>query len=451
MAYQIALDIANRAVQHLIGVKRIYSFDDKTDAAKEIAFTYDKVRDAELQRHAWRFAIRRAVLRPLDTSTVLWTPTAWSASTTYAAGAVVSHTPTMLNISEHGANPVAYLWQVDQAVAGASTNLAPDLATAWHRYFGPVTMTPFVTEDVDAPAAPTTGTTVSGALAARTYYVKTTYITTSGETLPSDETTQAVAASSVLTVTSPAAATGATKYHVYISITTDEETLQTGASGAITLGTDWTEPDTGRVVGRGLPLAETAADQGYFAGEATVLNATVYTSLVSSNTDVPPSGKWLAQGGTVAPLVTLYPIDAGPTADTGSRNVYRLPHGFLRKAPSDPTAGHSYWLGAPAGLAPEDWTFEGNYLTTRQSGPLLLRFVADMVDVYDFDGLFCEALAAKIAAEVAPSVCDVDVLAPSMRNAAAHYRTEMVQARKASAILSGGDDPSLNRFILARQ
>jgi hypothetical protein len=468
MAYQIALDIANRAIQHLVGINRIYSFSDTTPAAREIAFTYDKVRDAELRRNVWRFAIRRAVLRPIDTSTVIWTPAAWAAATTYAAGVVVNHTPAGLNISQFGANPVPYLWQTDQAIAGSATNSAPDLSTSWHRYFGPLTCDPFVTEDVDPPLAPTTGTSVAGALAARTYYVKVTYITTSGETLASDETTQAVAANSVLTVTSPIAATGATKYHVYMSTTSEEGTLQTG-TGAITLGTPWTEPVGGMVLGRREPLAAAASSAGYFAGEITVLDATVYSSLVSSNSDVPPSGKWVPQGGTVAPLDLLYPIDAGPSnMNTGSfgasngtgfssgpgssiaRSVYRLPYGFLRKAPTDPTAGHSWWLGAPAGLPPEDWTFEGDYLTTRQGGPMLIRFVADMIDVDKFDQMFAEALSARIAQEIAPSVCERDTVGASVQNATAHYRAEMSAARAANAILIGSDDARVDPYILAR-
>jgi len=468
MAYQIDLDIANRAIQHLIGVERIYSMGDTTKAAREIAFTYDKVRDAELRRNVWRFAIRRAVLRPVDTSTVIWAPAAWAATTTYAAGAVVNYTPAGLNISEFGANPLPYLWQADRAITGSASNTAPDLSTSWHRYFGPLTCDPFVTEDVDPPAAPTTGTSVAGALAARTYYVKVTYITTSGETLASAESTQAVAANSVLTVTSPIAATGATKYHVYIATTTGEETLQTG-TGAITLGNTWTEPTSGMVLGRRLPLAAAVSSVGYFAGEITVLDATVYSSLVSSNSDVPPSGKWTAQGGTVAPLDILYPLDAGPSdMNTGSfgsvagtgfsagpgtaatRSVYRLPHGFLRKAPTDPMAGHSYWLGVPAGIMPEDWTFEGDYVTTRQGAPLLIRFVADVIDVDKFDQMFAEALAARIAMEVATIVCDQANVAASVSNASGHYRTEMSAARAANSILIGSDDPRIDSYILAR-
>jgi hypothetical protein len=452
MAYQIALDIANRAIQHLVGVNRIYAlYDDKTPVAKEIAFTYDKVRDAELRRNTWRFAIRSAVLRPITSATVLWTPPAWVAATTYAAGAVVNYTPTTLNTAEFGANPIPYLWYCDVPVAGSASNSAPDIATAWHRYFGPLTCEPFVSGD-NPPTAPTLSAVVSGALAAATYYVRTTYITTTGETMPSGESSLAVAANSVLRVTSPAAQTGATAYHVYAGTTADEETLQTG-TGAITIGTDWTEPTSGLVVGRGLPLAETNTDlPGFWAGEITVLNATVYTSLVSSNVDAPPSGKWLAQGGTVAPLNVLYPLGSGPSVNAGARNAFRLPAGFLRLAPSDLSADFNAYLGAPTGLPDEDWVQQGNYLISRCVGPLPINFVADVVDVYEFDSLFCEMVAARIATEVAGAsgVCDRADVGPSKRDAMVHYFAERRQAYQANSVLQGRAATPLNRYIIAR-
>lgn len=451
MSYQIALDIANRAIQHLIGVNRIYDLADTTPAAREIVFCYDKVRAAELRRAAWKFAIRRAVLRPITTATVLWAPAAWVATTTYAAGAVVSYTPTTLNVSEKGANPVPYLWYCNVAIAGLAANDPPDVSTVWHRYFGPVTCDPFVSDD-DPPTAAVITTTTAGALAAQNYYVRLTYITSTGETLPSDESSLAAVANKELVVTSPIAQTGAYKYHVYVGNYADEETLQTG-SGAIDIGTDWTEPSTGLVVGRGLPTTVTGTTlPGFWSQEITLFGSTIYTSLVSSNTDAPPSGKWLAQGGTAAPLNILYPLGAGPAAQTGTLNVFRLPHGFLRKAPTDPAADTSQYVGTPSGMGDDDWVFEGNFLLTKMFGPLLLRFVSEMVDVYDFDPLFCEMVAARIATEVAgcPGVCAADVVGASMRNAAAHYKSERKQAYQANSILSGRAATPTNRYMLAR-
>lgn len=450
--YQTALDIYNRALQHL-GKKRIYSLTDANSPALELGFCYDKMRDAELRRATWRHAIRRAVLRPVDTSTVIFTPATWAATTTYAAGAIVSYTPTTLNISEAGANPVPYYWYVDKAIAGLAANPTPDVAIYWHRYFGPVTLNPFVAPSTtSSPSAPTTGTSVAGALSARTYSVKVTYITTTGETVPSDASSQAVAANSVLTITSPVASTGATAYHVYVGLSEDEETLQTG-SAAITIGVGWTEPVTGAVIGRGQPLAPTGTLlPGFWAQELTLLGTTIYSSLVSNNIDVPPTGNWLAQSGTILPATLLYPIGASyntwGTSDPSY--TYHLPHGFLRKAPTDPASDIGNYVGAPAGRAPEDWVFEGNYIVSHMSGALMLRFCADVIDVYDFDPLFCEAVAAKLATQVVQMLVDKENWRTVSLTASREYKTAMAEAHRANSVLIGHDADPLTRYILAR-
>lgn len=110
-------------------------------------------------------------------------------------------------------------------------------------------------------SAPTTGaltSTAGGALGGATYYVKTTWVTESGETLPSTETSLAVAASHVLNVAHPtgAAPAGAIGWNVYVSTTTGTETLQNGGT-PIAAGTAWVEPTSGLVAGSALPSSNT--------------------------------------------------------------------------------------------------------------------------------------------------------------------------------------------------
>jgi hypothetical protein len=107
-----------------------------------------------------------------------------------------------------------------------------------------------------APALPATTTSVAGALAAVTYYVKTTYVNASGESPASAEKSQAVAANSILGVTSPATATGATGYNVYVSTTTGQEVRQNATP--IAIGTAWTEPTTGLIAGATAPSTGSA-------------------------------------------------------------------------------------------------------------------------------------------------------------------------------------------------
>ena len=109
---------------------------------------------------------------------------------------------------------------------------------------------------VAAISAPTNGTltsTVAGALAATTYYVKSTWVTATGETAVGNETSVAVLINKVLNVAAPGSApTGATGWNVYVSNTagggSGQETLQN--STPIALGTAWVEPNTGLVAGR---------------------------------------------------------------------------------------------------------------------------------------------------------------------------------------------------------
>jgi hypothetical protein len=109
---------------------------------------------------------------------------------------------------------------------------------------------------VDPDIAPVLSETADGVLPATTYYVKYTYANSTGETLPSPESTLSVDADNVLVVASPAAREGATLWNVYVSTITSIETQQ--ASG-IALGTNWTEPVTGLIYGRALPTQNTTA------------------------------------------------------------------------------------------------------------------------------------------------------------------------------------------------
>src|SRR5690242_8352988 len=88
-AFTSKTDIGNRALQHC-GADRITAFDEDSKRASEVAFVYDKVRVAELQRNVWTFATRRASLRAVDTTTMLLVPALWMPSATYYRGCIVA-------------------------------------------------------------------------------------------------------------------------------------------------------------------------------------------------------------------------------------------------------------------------------------------------------------------------------------------------------------------------
>jgi hypothetical protein len=101
------------------------------------------------------------------------------------------------------------------------------------------------------PAAPTLGQTSGGTLAATTYSVKLTYIISGVESAASVESSFAVSANNLLTVTSPSSVTGATGYNVYVAKYSGGEIKQN--TSAIAIGTNWTEPTSGLVTGTAAP------------------------------------------------------------------------------------------------------------------------------------------------------------------------------------------------------
>lgn len=110
--------------------------------------------------------------------------------------------------------------------------------------------------------------------------------------------------------------------------------------------------------------------------------------------------KWLKMPSAVLTEQNFtYPIGAGPSEDSTTRNVFRLPANYLRAAPQDPRLGGTSLLGAPSGLGYTDWEYDGNFIISIESGPIVYRFVADFASAPDMDDMFCEALGARIGLE----------------------------------------------------
>lgn len=108
-----------------------------------------------------------------------------------------------------------------------------------------------------APINGVLSATAGGALAGATYFVRSTWVNSTGETLASVETSLAVAANNVLNVAAPASPPfGATGWNVYVSTTTGTETRQNGGV-PIAINTAWVEPTTGLVAGAALPGGNT--------------------------------------------------------------------------------------------------------------------------------------------------------------------------------------------------
>lgn len=171
---------------------------------------------------------------------------------------------------------------------------------------------------VTSPAVPVLSATAGGTIAATTYFVKITYVTAAGETLPSTEASLAVAANNVLNVASPAAQTGVTGYNVYVSTATGTETKQN--TSPIAIGTAWVEPTTGLIAGANVPAANTS---GSVLTVSTVTNGTLSAYLTVNGSGV-SAGTYVISliggtGGAGTYLVNLSQSVAsvGMTADNG--------------------------------------------------------------------------------------------------------------------------------------
>lgn len=128
----------------------------------------------------------------------------------------------------------------DRVVVHGKTLLAPGTSQ------GLVLMGPDTTISVAAPNSPPDLSPASGgALPERSYYVRISYATSSGETQAGPERGITVSAGKLLQVASPPSVPHATGYYVYDSKAKDEETLQSPV--AVPIGTSWTEPASGRI------------------------------------------------------------------------------------------------------------------------------------------------------------------------------------------------------------
>lgn len=374
--YLTPVDIGNRALDHC-GVPPIVAFTDDSKGADRVKSVYDKLRIAELRRNIWRFSIRKAAIRAVDTTTMFLVPEAFDATETYPQGSIVSYSNT--------------IYFAAQAVPANTTPGTPNEAF-WTVYFGPLTVTPY-------------DSTVS-------YYMGELVYNVVGTTV-----------------------------NIYQCLTTGSSANPTAAPPA------W------------------AATTTYNIGDTVTYSAASWQSLIDLNTNHTPAAGliWeatpITQGGTQVGQDWLlidasviyrrfqYPIGSGPSCQGNSRNVYRLPSGYLRGAPQDPKAGAVSYLGAPGGLPSSDWEHEGNFITTVNSTVIVVRFAADIQDVADMDPMFCEGLGARIGLEICEPLTQSDAKLSTISQI---YKTFMGDARAINGIETGPIEMPLDDYLTTR-
>lgn len=553
--FQVPADIGNRALQHL-GQRQMSAalgFSENTKNATETSFAYGKLREAELHRNSWRFAIRRQILRAIDTNTLIVKPALFVQATTYFRGSIVAD----------GNNN---LW-----ISNQPNNLGNDplASTAWDPYFGPLTVALY-----DSTQSYYTGELVYTAAGDGTVAVFLSLVT--GNVLDPSLPNQWNATTTYFknqVVQSFPAWSSLTTYSQGQTITyTDGNTYTSLINSNLnnippnTINTDWAlmpvlslqsvqvpaNPQTSATPISPLqtsPVYEWASSQSYSIGNfvmfdgneyvslvnnnignypnaaastswAEVTNGTLYMSLIDLNTNNAPASnspaawsgstsysignqvtasdgltytskinsnlnnnpagnafpsdwtqgpltawtttftqgggnqQWLQIGGTAFPSGVsvgtpniVYPLGTGPATDLSTSNIFHLPAGYLRRAPRDPKAGSQSQFGAPTNLFVDDWEFEGDYIVSRESNPIVFRFVANVTDVRKMDPMFCEALAADIA----KATCETLTQSTAKKQIAQQeYDRAIGMAALQNGIEVGGEEPVMDDWLAVR-
>jgi len=426
------LDIKNRALQHL-GARQMASATEVSKNALEVNSVYDDVRVAELRRNVWRFAIRLAVLRPIDVTSYLYVPPAWSSTATYARGQIVSY------------SNILY-----QATALLAANIEPDTNPAsWTQYFGPMTVTPWFSGAVNNGPQPWSS--------AISYASNAQVIGSDGNLYYSNTNgnvnNNPVNDGGIHWTYLGLAASGQGYYQSELVYT------PTGPNPGVYLSLSAGNNDTPTVVPAWVNTVT------YNTGDTVTYSNVVYQSTIDMNVGQTPTGtgdwvvipggqvgsssgqNWLLLGGSIKSLRFLYPLGTGPATQSATRNVFMLPNGFLRRAPQDPKAGSFSWLGASTALTYDDWDLQDDFIISRISDPIVLRFVADISDVTMMDPMFCEGLGGRIGMEVGETLTQSEA---KVNMAASAYGRFMAEARDVNGIETDSTEPPEDDYITCR-
>jgi len=122
--------------------------------------------------------------------------------------------------------------------------------------------------------------------------------------------------------------------------------------------------------------------------------------------------------------------DAAPPASSVYSHQYLRPDDALRILPL--TYG-----GEPEGR-PIDHTIEGDYILTRVSGTLPVRYIGNLIDPNDFTALFTDVLAAALAIKIGHTLTGKASLVELSTNA---YDRALRRAQAVNAIEMGSASP----------
>jgi len=104
-------------------------------------------------------------------------------------------------------------------------------------------------------------------------------------------------------------------------------------------------------------------------------------------------------------------------------------------------------VGGPTNIGYDDWLIEGEFIITGDTGPIALRFVANITDVSRMHTLFCESVAVRIGF----AICDTITQDKGQLQIMAKIYNEWKQeAATFDGIEDGWADPPQDDLITVR-
>jgi hypothetical protein len=314
--YTSPVDIGNRALQH-VGAEFMdpgLGFNENSKRAQQVSFNYGGSRRAELRRNSWRFAIKKAALRAIDSNTMLLAPAMWVQNTTYFFGSIVS-------------DQTNTLWRSLIPINVGNQPGVTGNDFAWEPYFGPMTVALY-----DSSLTYFAGELVYTAAGDGTYnaYVSNVNANAVHPALPNQWAASTTYAITQVVQQFPAWSSGTTYTqgqtvlytdgNVYSSLTNGNLNHIPAASSAfwamqptLTLQSQAVPIflSTPIVAPQSSPVLEWAIGTTYSSGTFVMFNATMWLSIANNNTGKAPNAVgstfWVAvTGGTFyASLINL--------------------------------------------------------------------------------------------------------------------------------------------------
>jgi len=95
-----------------------------------------------------------------------------------------------------------------------------------------------------------------------------------------------------------------------------------------------------------------------------------------------------------------------------------------------------------------DWNYEGNFIVTSDSSPIVYRFIADIVKVSVMDDLFCDGLSLRMALDGCETITQSEA---KLASVAQKYKEFMTKAKTINGIDIGAVEPPEDEYLTVRQ